>query len=460
MTESRVRALVNTTGAIAAIGVQILLWLASYGFAARRPVGDENRYLSEALAIWQGHPPATDFIWPPLQKWFLAPLVGPVDGSLWLAQIVQTLLLVLCALLLRQIWRQLDPRPLAADIAAWLMLASPALMVFGFYLWPEPLHLFLLLAGVWLLACHSRSLIACGLAGVAIGLALLSKSLLAGFWPLLLLLLVRWPLSNSHWRAGAAFVIVLLAITGPFLWRGWQATGKPLVTDSSTYNLYVGLHDNWRSDYVHDRGGQYMRQYLDAGDTPRQRSRVFGQRVSDDVQAKGLETVLRERLSVQYFRLFNAKRTLLSQLPGPACAGYLGAYTVPAHWVSVIQFLTRAQYLLMLVLAAFGVALWKRHSRLLWLILLFFGYQLALFLGLHVKARFLLPMLPFLSGFAASALVSVLPTSASDSPSPLSARRWRVAVALAFAALLVLFACAGPWLDASCVSEHLLSPHD
>ncbi len=409
MTESRARALVNATGAVAAIGVQLLLWFASYGFAARRPVGDEGRYLSEALAIWGGHAPATDFIWPPLQKWFLAPLLGPTDGSLWLAQIVQTLLLVLCALLLRQIWRQIDPRPLAADIAAWLMLASPALMAFGFYLWPEPVHLFLLLAGVWLLACHDRSLIACGLAGAAIGLALLSKSLLAGFWPLLLLPLLRWPLRSSHWRAAAAFVIVLLAVTGPFLWSGWQATGKPLIADSSTYNLYVGLHDDWRSDYIHDQGGQYMRQYLDAGVTPRQRSRVFGQRISDDLQAKGLATVLGERLSVQYFRLFNAKRTLLS---------------------------------------------------LLWLIILFFGYQLALFLGLHVKARFLLPMLPFLSGFAASALVSVLPVSTSGLPSPLSAERWRVVVALALATLFLFLACAGPWLDSSCVTEQLLSPHD
>lgn len=450
MNAPRTRVLVNATGAMAATGVQILLWMASYGFAARHPVGDEGRYLREALAIWQGHPPATDFIWPPLQKWFLAPFLGPLDGSLLLAQLVQTLLLVLCALLLRQIWRQLDPRPLAADIAAWLMLTSPALMAFGFYLWPEPLHLFLFLAGVWLLTCHGRSLIACALAGAAIGLALLSKSLLAGFWPLLLLPLLRWPLRNSHWRAVAAFVIVLLVVTGPFLWRGWQATGRPLVADSSTYNLYVGVHDNWRSDYIHDKGGQYMRQYLHAGDTPRQRNHVFGQLVNADVQSKGFTTVLGERLSVQYFRLFNAKRTLLSQLPGPACAGYLGAYTVPAHWVSVIQLLTRAQYLLMLLLAAFALALWKRHSRLLWLIILFFGYQLTLFLGLHVKARFLLPMLPFLSGFAATALVTILPTNTDGLPSPLSTARWRVVLALIFAALLLFLACAGPWLDTSC----------
>ena len=457
---ARLRWLVHAVGASAALLVQAMLWSASYAFAARRPVGDEGRYLHEALAVWSGNAPPADFIWPPLQQWFLAPLVGPPDGALWLAQVAQTVLLVLCALLLRQIWRQLDPRPLVADIAAWLMLASPAVMAYGFFLWPEPLHLFLLLAAVWLLACHGRSLPAAALAGAAVGLALLSKSLLSGFWPLLVLPLLAWPPARSHWRSIIAFAIVVLVVTGPFLWRGWQATGRPLVADSAVYNLYVGLNDQWRSDYIRDRGGQYMHQYLESGSTPRERNRAFGQRISAELESRGLFTVLGERLGVQYFRLFSAKRTVLSQLPGAACAGYLGAYTVPAHWVTGIQLVTRAQYLLLLVLAAFGIVLWKRRSRLFWLLMLFFAYQLALFLGLHVKARFLLPMLPFLSGFAASALGSILPVrahvaapvtdDAAACPSPLSSARGRLAWAAALSVLLLLLACAGPWLDTSC----------
>ena len=453
MNGARLRWLVHAVGASAALLVQAMLWSASYAFAARRPIGDEWRYLHEALAVWHGHPPPADFIWPPLQKWVLAPLLGPLDGGLWLAQLAQTVLLVLCALLLRQIWRQLDPRPLAADIAAWLMLASPALMAYGFFLWPEPLHLFLLLAAVWLLACHGRSLVAAALAGAAVGMALLSKSLLSGFWPLLVLPLLGWPLARSQWRSIAAFAILVLAVTGPFLWRGWQATGRPLVADSAVYNLYVGINDGWRSDYIHDHGGQYMHQYLDAGSTPRQRNRAFGQRISEEIESRGLATILGERLSVQYFRLFNAKRTVLSQLPGAACAGYLGAYTVPAHWITGIQLVTRAQYLLLLVFAAFGLVLWSRNSTVFWLLMLFFAYQLTLFLGLHVKARFLVPMLPFLSGFAASALLSILPASATGVPSPLSSNRMRLAMATALSALLLLLACAGPWLDASCAGS-------
>lgn len=441
---------VHALGASAALLVQAMLWSASYAFAARRPVGDEGRYLHEALAIWHGHAPPADYIWPPLQKWFLAPLVGPLDGQLWLAQLVQLLLLVLCAMLLRRIWRQLDPRPLAGDIAAWLMLASPALMAFGFYLWPEPLHLFLLLSAIWLLACHHHSLLAAALAGVAIGLALLSKGLLSGFWPVLLLLLARWPLRRALWRQAAWFVLALLVVTAPSLWQGWRATGKPLVADSSVYNLYVGLNDSWRSDYIEDRGGQYMREYLDAGTTPRQRNAAFTQRIDGLVAQRGIAALFWQRLQIQYFRLFNAKRTLLSQLPGPACAGYLGAYVVPAHWVDAIQLLTRAQYLLLLVLASFGLVLWNRNRVLLWVIVLFFGYQAALFLGLHVKARFLLPMLPFFSGFAASALVSVLPQQLADGSSPLTASRVRIVAAVLLAALALFLACAGPWLDASC----------
>ncbi len=450
MNAARLRWLVHGLGACAALGVQALLWSASYAFGPRQPVGDENRYLHEAMSVWHGHPPPTDFIWPPLQKWFLAPLVGPLDGRLWLAQIVQTLLLVACALLLRQIWRHLDPRPLAADIAAWLMLASPALMAFGFYLWPEPLHLFLLLSALYLLICHRESPVAAIGAGAAVALALLSKSLLSGFWPVLIVLLLRWPLRQTRWRPVAAFVVAVLVITGPSLWRGWQATGKPLIADSSTYNLYVGINDTWRSDYIRDRGGEYMRQYLDTGATPRARNAAFARRVEARIAQQGLVATAVQRLQVQYFRLFNAKRTVLSQLPGPACAGYLGAYIVPGHWAEAVQFLTRAQYLLLLVLAAFGIALWRRGSAPVWVIVLFFGYQLALFSGLHVKARFLLPMLPFLSGFAASALVSLIAPTMAGAPSPLSAARWRLVAGALLACLLLFLACAGPWLDASC----------
>lgn len=457
------RAAVYAAGLVAVVAVQCGLWWAYYGFTTKTLVGDEFRYRAEALALWQGLPAPSGFIWPPLQRWFLAPLVGPLDGGLILAQVIQMLLLGLCALLLRQIWLQLDPRPFAANVAALLFASSPAIMAYGLYLWPEPLHLVLLLGAICLLVSWPQRWQAGAGAGVLIGLALLTKSLLSGFWPFMLILLVRKPWRTSVLNA-LVFVIAVLVVTGPATVRGWQATGKPLIADSSTYNLYVGLQDDWRSDYIHDRGGIILQDYLQSGDTPRERSEAFTQRIETRVDAQGLWSILGHQLSYQYFRLFNAKRTLVSQLPGPACAGYTGAYTVPAHWVTAIRIGTEAHYALLLVAAAFGIAFWSRSRPLAWMLGLFFAYQLGIFFVLHVKARFLLPMLPFLCGFAASALASVgklgehvdaghalrvSPLAAGSGPDSAPAR-WRWALGLSLALLLLALAFAGPWLDQSC----------
>ena len=52
-------------------------------------------------------------------------------------------------------------------------------------------HLFFVLLVFWLLLEHSVSRVAAALAGIGMGLALLAKSLLAGFWPVFLFAFVR-----------------------------------------------------------------------------------------------------------------------------------------------------------------------------------------------------------------------------------------------------------------------------
>lgn len=429
--------------ALAALALQALLWASYYRFAPKRLVGDEVRYRDLAMAIWQGHAPPADFLWPPLQGHLLAWLVGPLDGALWLAQAVQMAMLLLAALALRQIWRRVDPTPWAADVAMALFLTCPALMAFGLYLWPEPVHLLCLLGGLWLLVAHADNKWAALLAGVAVGVALLSKSLLAGFWPVLLLFFLRRPL-RPHLKTAALFLLALAVVAGPATVRGWLATGKPLVADSGVFNLEVGLQDRWRSDYIEDGTGHLLRNYLDAGDTPRERIVAAQQRIDALVAPRGWRAVLAERVGVQYFRLFNVKRTLASQLPGPGCAGYLNAYTLPANWIHAVSWSTKLQYLLLLVAAGFGLALWRRANLPVLVVGLFLAYQLALFLGLHVQARFLVPMLPFLCGLAASGVVAV--ANARWQPVP----AWRYVVASLLVAVLLVLALGGPWLDRSC----------
>lgn len=441
---------------ICAIGIgwllvnALLFWLYFHGHA-KTLIGDENMYDAVALAQLQGQTISLNFIWPPGQKWFLMALhvlTGP--GRVGIL-IVQTGLLALCGWLLYRLWLLLDG-PAAALWAVGLFIVNPGVLGYAHWLWPEVPHLACFLGALLLLADRERANWARALsAGALIGAALLFKSLLAAFWPFLVLLfLVRWhdrrPL--IAWKSLAAFVLGLFVVTAPSLVQGWRETGRPMIADSSIYNLYVGLIDKSRSDYIDEWGMTTLTPFLESGSTPQQRNAVYASKVDALVQQRGLVAVAAEQLGRQYFRLFNAKSLLVSQLPGPACAGYLGAYTDSAL-ATPLEWITRVLHGLLLTLAAVGIASWRRwRNPLVIAIVLFFGYQLALYLGLHVMQRYLFPFLPFFCGFAGSALAGCT-TSRVDGDSALVFTRWRVVLAALLALLLLGLAYLGPMLDGS-----------
>jgi 4-amino-4-deoxy-L-arabinose transferase-like glycosyltransferase len=429
---------------------QAALWLACYGVGAKVLIGDEQAYQATALSILAGGRWMPGTIWPPLQPLWLALLYTLFGVHVWVAQLAQTLLLIASAGLLRDFWRRLGGSVAAANGAAALFLLNPATAAYAHWLWPETLHLFLLLAALCLLArLHAFA------AGLAIGLAILAKSLLSVFWPAFLLVFVQRGQSRQALRLAIAFGLGLGLVTAPALWHGWREYGKPMIADSSIYNLWVGLTDRWRSDYVEDMGGATLPTFLASGATPQQRNAIYLDKVRALVDERGVASVLANQFGRQYFRLFSAKTPLVSQLPGPACAGHLSVYHSPA-WLSLgLTAANDAFHALILAAAAFGIVGWRRRpDRLLVLIALFAAYQLALFALIHVKARFLLPLLPFLCGFAASALVSlrqrVQPDRRNDAVvafTPL-----RAAIACVLAAVLLFLAFAGPALDRLCAA--------
>ena len=428
----------------------VLFWLYFQG-GAKTLIGDEAMYDATALAQLNGQTISLNFIWPPGQKWFLMvlhALTGP--GRVGIL-VVQTGLLALCGWLLYRLWLLLD-RPAAALWACALFLLNPGVLAYAHWLWPEVPHLVCLLGALLLLADRERGTWARALAaGVLIGAALLFKSLLAAFWPfMVLLLLVRWQgrRPSVAWKSLAAFVLGLGVITAPSLWQGWRETGRPMIADSSIYNLYVGLIDRSRSDYIDEWGMTTLTPFLESGSTPQQRNAVFAGKVDALLEQRGFFNVVAEQLGRQYFRLFNAKSLLVSQLQGPACAGYLGAYA-DSRLAAPLDWITRALHGLLLGLAAIGIATWRRWRHpLLIAILLFFGYQLALYLGLHVMQRYLFPFLPFLCGFAGSTLATWTTRRGHDE-STLTFTRWRLLLAALLAALLLGFAFLGPVFDVS-----------
>ncbi len=468
------------------VAIQALLWFAYYGHGAKPLIGDEANYQAVALSILGGGAWMPGTVWPPLQSLLLAAIYAVFGVHLLAVQIVQAVLLVGCAALLRGLWRRVGGSVAAANTAAALFLLNPATAAYAQWLWPEVVHLFLLLAAFWLLA-RPLSRIGSWMAGVCVGLAVLAKSLLAPFWPLFLIAFVRREKPRVAIGPAALFVVGLALVTAPALVHGWRNYGKPMIADSSIYNLWVGLTDTWRSDYVGDMGGVTLPAFLASGATPQQRNAVYLDKVRSVVAERGVATVLADQFSRQYFRLFSAKTPLVSQLPGPACAGHLSIYTSAPSLTRTLTVLNDFFHALMLVAAAFGVACWRWRNPLRpanggaieVLIALFFAYQFALFALIHVKARFLLPMIPFLCGFGGSSLValrersrllgaaeaamplhesgetksltaSAAPTAPLQSWSNLRLTPPRLTLGVLFAALALFFAFAGPALDHLC----------
>ncbi len=100
---------------------------------------------------------------------------------------VQTFFLFVVAVVFADLTRRWTGSRTAGNAAALLVLTYPPLAAFAHYLWPEVLHLVLGVIAVWALAVRGGSWVWCALAGIALGLALLTKSLLGPFLPVLII---------------------------------------------------------------------------------------------------------------------------------------------------------------------------------------------------------------------------------------------------------------------------------
>jgi len=430
---------------------QGLLWFAYYGNGAKRLIGDEAAYHQFALDILGGGSWMPSTIWPPLQPLFLAAIYSIAGVHVVAVQLVQTLLFIGCAVLLRAIWRRVAGSVRAANAAAAMFVLNPANAAYADWLWPEVSHLFLVLLVFWLLLERPGSRIAAAVAGLCTGLALLAKSLLAAFWPVFLIAFFRSGRPRFRALPAALFLAGIFLATAPALWHGWREFGRPMIADSSIYNLWVGLTDRWRADYVEDMGGATLAEFLASGATPEQRNAVYLRKVDDLIAERGIARVAADQIGRQYFRLFNAKTPLISQLPGPACAGHLSVYPASPAVSRTLTIANDIFHALMLAGCAFGIACWRRRPGFaFWLIAAYLTYQLALMAMLHVKARFLFPMIPFLCAFAGTFYAGLRARVAGSNVEGLAFTAPRLALGAVFAALLLVLAFAGPALDGLC----------
>lgn len=404
------------------LGVHISLWWIELVPGPRGLNGDEVTYWQRALQGAENDVFAP--MWPPLYPHFLR-LVGSQD----LVRGLQWLLLLGAAVLLADVGKALGLETKVCRGAALFVVAYPPLIAYSLYFWPEVLHLFLLVLVLWCLLARAGSIPWALVAGGGLGAALSTKSLLLPFVPILLWPMVVWPdglwtiISGPRQHIGeplsglrrlrsvgapAAMLIALTSTYLPSVVASHHLTGQWLGGGSGLFNLWVGLEDHSRRSLEDSVVWEELQRWRDSGETWQQRQDVLWAKIRSRVRQRGLPAVLCGQLVKQPFRFFDHQTYLSAQLPGGALAfGARGYRRVPASLASTIRGISSAMYAGLLFLALAGFVLrppweWEAASRRIgwWVLTLLVAYHLILFLGLHVKSRYRLQLLPALALYA------------------------------------------------------------
>ena len=388
---------------VAALAVNLGLLVLYYLPAPKQLIGDETYYFGLASAIAAGQPVQHDPVWPPLYGEVMGMLFAAVGLRILAVQLVQIGLWLATGYFLFRITERLVGRTVVAYVALALYLFSPELMAFSHYLWPETLHLFLMMGGLWLLICHGDRWWAAVAGGVLFGLALLTKSLLLFALPILLLFFVMVQVDGSRLRSRAiraALVAVASLVTVvAVLATSMQGRGEPSIAGSAVFNAWVGLNDTAQVDYQDSNAGRKHLRFIAAGPDQATRNAVYGKKIGAFLNEQGLASILARQAGKQYFRLFDVNTFLTTQLPG----GPRAAYTFQAPLLVVLLRIYSAVFQgVILVAGAIGMAS-LRARPLSWLhfFLAFILYNLAILLVLHVTTRYMLQLLPMWIVFAA-----------------------------------------------------------
>ncbi len=382
--------------AMTALAVHASLWSISRGPLPESLWGDEIYYWQGATALAAGEAWHSDPLWPPLYPRLLAGILA-AGGSVTAVKVVQTLMLLAVAWLLRDLTRHLTGSRLAGDVAGALTLLYPPLVAFAHFLWPEVTYLLFSTGALWILVRRPRHPMWLLGAGALLGLALLTKSLLGPFLPLLLLPLALEGKVATRVLRVSLVVAALCAVVAPTAISNHRRGTGVVISSSLAFNLWVGLNDRSRKNFVDLAVNKEWRAFKASADNHPERNAIAWSKTRALLEEQGILGILRRQLGRQYFRLFDRDSFLTDMLPGGAIAAHGWGYRDPPPVIA--GGLRLSSYLLyagILLGAVAGVVVWPPRSRR-WLAvgLLFVGYNLALFLLLHVKSRYRVPMLPF-----------------------------------------------------------------
>ncbi len=388
-------------------------------------ISDEGEYYSAAVWLAEGRGIAwyLHYLWTrvPLYPMVLAAHVWLFDADLAAISISQSLLGVLNVALTYGIaWRTVASRQrLVAGVAAGLSAAYWPLIIYAQFLLSETLFLTLVLSAVWLVS-HSvpgrRGWLALVFAGGLLGLATLTRSLAAGWVPLVAIWL--WWHAGWSWR-GAMRGLVLLASCGALIlpWSiiASRAYGGVVVLDTSgAFNLLLGAwtaHDGVRRDaptrdFVLGLFDPAVRPAATCapypGPLPNQAARQAAMSAEAWCLIRDDPTAFVAKSGGELVDLFRINYTGAERLTNGFTTGRLPPWFVVATFV-----FDDVLYALIAVLAIPGWLVLVRDRRpLAWLILAWLGYTIAVAPLLFAINRFRIPLMPFACMLAAVALVA------------------------------------------------------
>jgi 4-amino-4-deoxy-L-arabinose transferase-like glycosyltransferase len=362
--------------------------------------GDEHGYHLKAVQIASGKFPPQDFVWPPLYQYVIGGIYAVLGSGRLSVELFQTLLFFLSAFIFYRLILFSGLGGAAGYAGFSLFLLDPQIASFAQYFWPEILHLFLnFLMLALLFLTSTRRLLSLFCAGVSLGAAILTKSLMIPFVPVLLVAAgFRAPDPSLQSRLKGVFLFIsglLLFVLPLIVYNGikHQYWG---VADAASFNLWLGLKGDLYA-------AQEFKEYRQSSDQPLERNRIIRQRISDKVGQEGIWNILRTQLSRQYFRLFNKGSFLIEQFPGRRWAR---GNSSPEWLLNLLTYWSYVIYGATLILASIGIfqMRWPVDFKRCALPGLFILYNLALFLFFYAKTRYRIPMLPALIFFGAIAI--------------------------------------------------------
>jgi 4-amino-4-deoxy-L-arabinose transferase-like glycosyltransferase len=315
------------------------------------------------------------------------------------ARLAQAFLGALLAPMTYLLARRLDPeREKTASLAAWIVALYPMLILYPMALATENLFFALTLGAVLLLLRATdgekpggiRPVFWYGLAGAVLGLAVLTRSVIALFLPIAMVWIAR---NGKSVRGALVFAAAAVAVVFPWAVRNSILLGRPASVEVSLgYNLYMGYHPQSTGTFQYGISMDLLTIFDDL-----QRDQVGLQKAGEFIRGNpGRVPYLIDRKAGYFFGL--EKRALvyfysndfLGYIPAPALLGLAAVFLLP------FVFLAPA--------AGFGaVALPRTNAKIL--CLLFLLAYITPHLLILAEDRFHMTIIPFLSAMAAAAVV-------------------------------------------------------